>query len=237
MSEKKNRVLFKISGEILKGDNDFGIDVKRIDKVANEVASAHAAGYELCLVIGGGNIYRGISGASQGMSRVSADHLGMLATVMNAIAFQHYLEKKGIYSIVMSAVDMPAFCEPFIRRKALKHLEKKRIVIFAAGTGNPFFTTDTAAALRASEMECDVLLKGTKVDGVYSDDPVKNKDAIFYKNLSYSEVVKRNLGVMDMSAIMLSQNMGIPIKVFDIMKDGNLLKILNDEGRFTKIEG
>ncbi|MAC38425.1 MAG: UMP kinase, partial [Oceanicaulis sp.] len=194
------RVLLKISGEALMGDQNYGIDMPMADRIASEVAEAVRAGTEICLVIGGGNIFRGLTGAAKGMDRAAADYMGMLATVMNALAMQTALERIGVQTRVQSAIPMTTVCEPYIRRRAIRHMEKGRVVIFAAGTGNPFFTTDTAAALRAAEMGCDALLKGTQVDGVYSDDPRKNPDAERYDQLDYLDVLTRDLKVMDASA-------------------------------------
>ena len=218
MAEKMRfkRVLLKVSGEALMGDGQYGIDVATVDRIADEVKQAIALGVEVCMVIGGGNIFRGLAGAADGMDRSSADYMGMLATVMNALAMQNGLERMGVPTRVLSAIPMSTVCEPYIRRRATRHMEKGRVVIFAAGTGNPFFTTDTAAALRAAEMSCDALMKGTNVDGVYSADPKKDKDAERYDNLSYMEVLSKDLKVMDASAVSLSRENGIPIVVFSI---------------------
>ncbi len=231
------RVLLKISGEALMGNRDYGLDPATVKRVAEEVREVHRLGVECCLVIGGGNIFRGIAGASQGMQRASADYMGMLATVMNALAMQNALEQLGIATRVLSAIPMQSVCEPYIRRRAERHLEKNRVVIFAAGTGNPFFTTDTAAALRASEMGCAALLKGTKVDGVYSADPKLDPKAERYQSLSHQEVLSRDLKVMDATAIALARDNGIPIIVFSIHTPGMFARVMLGEGRFTVIGG
>ncbi|HBK92340.1 MAG TPA: UMP kinase [Parvularcula sp.] len=229
------RVLLKISGEALMGAKQFGIDYDTVERIASEVKEAQALGAELGLVVGGGNIFRGMSQAAQGMERASADYMGMLATVMNAIALQNALEKIGVFTRVMSAIEMTAICEPYIRRRAIRHMEKGRIVIFAAGTGNPFFTTDTAAALRAAEMGCDALFKGTNVDGVYSADPKKDKSATRFETLSYREVMVRDLKVMDQAAIAVTRENHIPIVVFSIAERGGVVGALSGEGKFTTI--
>ena len=229
------RILLKVSGEVLMGDAPFGIDMSTLDAVAEDIASVVAEGIELCRVIGGGNIFRGVSMAGRGMERASADYMGMLATVMNALALQSALEKAGVNTRVQSAIPMDAVCEPYIRRRALRHLEKGRVVIFAAGLGAPFFTTDTPAALRAAEMGCDALLKGTSVDGVYTADPKKDPAAERYDKLSYHEVLSRNLRVMDASAIALMRDNDIPIVVFSIRERGNLLKVVRGDGVHTTI--
>ncbi len=229
------RVLLKISGEALMGDGQYGIDQATCQRIAEEVVSASKNGAELCLVIGGGNIFRGMQGAAKGMERASADYMGMLATVMNALAMQSAIESVGGQARVLSAIPMVTVCEPYIRRRAMRHMEKGRIVIFAAGTGNPFFTTDTAAALRAAEMGCDALFKGTQVDGVYTADPKKDKDATRYDTLSYHEVLARDLKVMDASAISLMRESGIPIVVFSIHKRGGLGEVLAGRGVSTTI--
>jgi uridylate kinase len=230
------RILLKVSGEVLMGDAAFGIDMATLEAVADDIAAVVATGIELCLVIGGGNIFRGVSVAGRGMERASADYMGLLATVMNALALQSALEKAGVHTRVQSAIPMDAVCEPYIRRRAIRHLEKGRVVIFAAGLGAPFFTTDTPAALRAAEMGCDALLKGTSVDGVYTADPKKDPDARRYERLSYHEVLSKNLRVMDASAISLMRENAIPIVVFSIREPGNLLKVVNGGGVFTTIE-
>lgn len=227
------RVLLKISGEALLGDQEFGIDAKTVNRIAADVAEVRAMGVEVCLVVGGGNIFRGISGAGWGIDRGTADHMGMLATVINALAMQSALERIDVPTRVQSAIPMSSVCEPYIRRRAQRHMEKQRVVIFAAGTGNPFFTTDTAAALRASEMACDALLKGTQVDGVYSADPKKDPKAVRYEQLTYMEVLTRQLGVMDASAIALSRDNGIPILVFSIHNDGAFAEVVSGRGKST----
>ena len=229
------RILLKVSGEVLMGQSGYGIDMATVDAVAEDVAEIVRHGIELCLVIGGGNIFRGLSTAARGMERASADYMGMLATVMNALAMQNALEKAGVDTRVQSAIPMAAICEPYIRRRALRHLEKGRVVIFAAGTGNPFFTTDTAAALRAAEMGCDALLKGTSVDGVYTADPKTHPDARRYDQLTYLEVLAQDLRVMDASAISLMRDNRIPIVVFSIRERGALLDVLTGGGVHTVI--
>jgi len=229
------RILLKVSGEVLMGDQAFGIDLKTLDLVAADIAEVISQGIELCLVVGGGNIFRGLSMAGKGMERASADYMGMLATIMNALALQSALEKIGVHTRVQSAIPMDAVCEPYIRRRALRHLEKGRVVIFAAGVGAPFFTTDSGAALRAAEMGCDALFKGTSVDGVYTADPKKEPSAQRYDSLSYLEVLAQDLRVMDASAIALMRDNGIPIVVFSIRERGNLMRVLHGEGVFTTI--
>jgi uridylate kinase len=229
------RVLLKISGEALMGGREYGLEPEMVDHVAREAASVHALGVQICIVIGGGNIFRGVAGAASGMERASADYMGMLATVINSLAMQNALEKCGIATRVQSAIGMQAICEPYIRRRAIRHMEKGRIVIFAAGTGNPFFTTDTAAALRASEMGCDALLKATKVDGVYSADPKKEPSAERYDRLSYLDVLSRDLQVMDASAISLARENKIPILVFSIHNGGGFADVVRGRGKFTII--
>ncbi|MGC6471760.1 MAG: UMP kinase [Parvibaculales bacterium] len=233
---KFKRVLLKISGEALMGDGAYGIDVGTVDRIAGEVRQAMENGFELCLVIGGGNIFRGLSGAAGGMDRSSADYMGMLATVMNALAMQNALERQNTPTRVLSAIPMTTVCEPYIRRRAIRHMEKGRVVIFAAGTGNPFFTTDTAAALRAAEMNCDALMKGTNVDGVYTSDPKKDASAERYDELSYMEVLSKDLKVMDASAVSLSRENGIPIVVFSIQSSGALLDVLKGQGLCTIVK-
>ena len=230
---KYSRVLLKISGESLMGQQAYGIDTEMVASVAREVKDVVADGVEVCLVIGGGNIFRGVSGAAAGMERATGDYMGMLATVMNALAMQNALEQLDVPVRVMSALPISAVCEPYIRRRATRHLEKGRVVIFAAGTGNPFFTTDTAAALRASEMNCNALLKGTRVDGVYSADPEKDPTATRYDRLSYLQVLSDDLRVMDASAISLARENNIPILVFSIEDSGGFQRVLNEEGAFT----
>ena len=229
------KILLKMSGEVLMGDALFGIDTKTIEAVAEDIKEVVEHGVELCLVIGGGNIFRGVSLAGKGMDRANADYMGMLATVMNALALQGALEKIGVYTRVQSAIPMDAVCEPYIRRRALRHLEKGRVVIFAAGLGAPFFTTDTPAALRTAEMGCDALFKGTSVDGVYTADPKKDPSARRYDSLSYQEVLAKDLRVMDASAIALMRDNQIPIVVFSIRERGNFLKVLKGQGVFTTI--
>ena len=230
------RILLKVSGEVLMGDQAFGIDLKTIDAVAADIAEVVHSGIELCLVIGGGNIFRGLSMAGRGMERASADYMGMLATVMNALAMQSALEKIGIMTRVQSAIPMDAVCEPYIRRRAIRHLEKGRVVIFAAGLGAPFFTTDTPAALRAAEMGCDALLKGTSVDGVYTADPKKDPNAERYEQLNYLDVLAQDLKVMDASAISLMRDNAIPIIVFSIRERGAFLNVLTGDGVHTVID-
>lgn len=230
------RVLLKLSGEGLMGKKQFGLDTEMVDRLANEIKDVHDLGTEVCLVIGGGNIFRGISDAAAGIDRTSADHMGMMATVMNALAMQSALERSGVQTRVQSAIPMQSVCEPYIRRRAIRHMEKRRIVIFAAGTGNPFFTTDTAAALRAVEMGCDALLKGTQVDGVYSADPKTNPNAERYDTLTYKDVLTNDLKVMDAAAIALARENKIPIVVFSIHEPGSFAKVINAEGLYTVIK-
>ena len=224
------RVLLKLSGEVLMGEQQFGIDPATVAALAQEVKAAKDSGLEICLVIGGGNIFRGMAGAAQGMDRAQADYMGMLATVMNALAMQNALEQLGVNTRVQSAVQMDQVCEPVIRRRAERHLEKDRVVIFAAGVGSPYFTTDSGAALRAAEMKCDALLKGTSVDGVYDDDPKLNPNAKRFDTVSYDRVLADNLKVMDASAVALCRDNGIPIVVFSIREKGNLARVLAGEG-------
>ena len=231
-----NRVLLKISGEALMGKADYGLDSESIQRIAADVRSVHDMGVEVCLVIGGGNIFRGLSGAASGMERATADYMGMLATVINSLAVQSSLEKMGVTTRVQSAIPMATVAEPYIRRRAIRHMEKGRVVIFAAGTRNPFFTTDTAAALRASEMGCEVLLKGTKVDGVYDADPVKVPGARRFERLNYLDVLTKDLGVMDHAAISLARENSIPILVFSIYESGAFAEVLRGRGRFTIVE-
>ena len=238
MSDAKLRykkILLKVSGEVLMGEQGFGIDPKTLEAMAEDIAEVVKQGVELCLVIGGGNIFRGVSLAGRGIERASADYMGMLATVMNALALQGALEKIGVYTRVQSAIPMDAVCEPYIRRRALRHLEKGRVVIFAAGLGAPFFTTDTPAALRAAEMGCEALFKGTSVDGVYTADPKKDPSAERYETLTYQEVLAKDLRVMDSSAVSLMRDNQIPIVVFSIRERGNFLKVLKGEGVYTTI--
>ena len=231
-----SRVLLKISGEALMGAQPYGIDIETVDRIAADVADAVRAGTQMCLVIGGGNIFRGLAGAAKGIERATADYMGMLATVMNALAMQAVLERMEIATRVQSAIPMQSVCEPYIRRRAIRHMEKGRVVIFAAGTGNPFFTTDTAAALRAVEMNCQAMLKGTQVDGVYSADPKKDRSAERFDSLSYHEVLARDLKVMDASAVSLARENRIPIIVFSIHDRGSLPAVLGGKGRCTVIE-
>jgi uridylate kinase len=229
------RVLLKISGEALMGDQDYGLDSVIVNRIADEIKTVNALGVQICVVIGGGNIFRGVAGAARGMERATADYMGMLATVINSLAMQSALERCGIVTRVQSAITMQSVCEPYIRRRAIRHMEKGRVVIFAAGTGNPFFTTDTAAALRASEMGCDALLKATKVDGVYSADPNKVADAQRFERLNYLEVLSRDLQVMDASAISLARENRIPILVFSIHNPGGFADVVTGRGLFTII--
>lgn len=237
MSEPKfKRVLLKVSGEALMGEQTYGIDHTVVKRIAGEVKDALEIGVEVCLVIGGGNIFRGLKGAAEGMERASADYMGMLATVMNALAMQNGLEQEDVPTRVLSAIPMTTVCEPYIRRRAVRHMEKGRVVIFAAGTGNPFFTTDTAAALRASEMNCDALMKGTQVDGVYTADPKLDPSATRYERLGYMQVLADDLKVMDASAIALCRDNSIPIVVFNIHEKGEFGRVLQGQGRSTIVE-
>lgn len=219
-----NRILLKLSGEALMGSQSYGIDTLVAESVAKEIKTVHALGIEIAIVVGGGNIFRGVSESAGNMDRAAADYIGMLATVMNAVVLQDALEQQDVYTRVMSAIDIPQLAEPFIRRRAVRHLEKKRVVIFAAGTGNPYFTTDSAAALRALEIEAEVILKGTKVDGIYSADPEKVPDAVRYDKISYQEVLEKQLKVMDSSAISLCMDNDLPIMVFNMRKSENIVK-------------
>ncbi len=229
------RVLLKLSGEALMGRREYGLDTATMGAIATDIKDVVAMGVEVCVVIGGGNIFRGVSGAASGMDRAQADYMGMLATVMNALGMQSALEKVGVPTRVQSAIPMSSVCEPYIRRRAERHMEKGRAVIFAAGTGNPFFTTDTAAALRAAEMKCEALLKGTQVDGVYSADPRKVPDAERYDQLTYHAVLANDLGVMDAAAISLAREDALPIVVFNIHAPGAFAGVVRGEGRFTRI--
>ena len=229
MGLKYNRILLKLSGEALLGKQNFGIDSDVVEHISNEIADIKDSGIEIGIVIGGGNIYRGLSAAQQGVDRVTGDQMGMLATVINSLALQNALEMRGIYTRVQSAIKMDEIAEPFIRRRAIRHLEKKRLVIFAAGTGSPYFTTDTAAALRAIEIKADVIIKGTKVDGVYDSDPEKNTDAKMFDKLSYNDVIEQNLRVMDMTAVTLCKENNLPIRVFNMNVKGNLEKLVSGE--------
>ncbi|MCX7823706.1 MAG: UMP kinase [Syntrophobacterales bacterium] len=231
------RVLIKLSGEALMGEKAYGIDPATIDRIAKEVSKIHKTGVQIALVIGGGNIFRGVSGAAQGMDRATADYMGMLATVMNALALQQAIEKHGVPTRVQSAITMREVAEPYIRRRAVRHLEKGRIVIFAAGTGLPFFTTDTSAALRAIEVGAEALLKGTKVDGVYDSDPITNSEAIKFTRLTYDEVLSKNLKVMDGTAISLARDQGLKIVVFNVRIPGNIERVIMGEAVGTVIEG
>jgi len=233
---KYRRVLLKISGEALMGDQRYGLHPPTVERVAREVKSVHDLGVEICMVIGGGNIFRGLSGAAQGMERTTADYMGMLATVMNALAMQSALESLGVFTRVISAIPMDQICEPYIRRRAVRHLEKKRVCIFAAGTGNPYFTTDTAATLRANEMTCEAIFKGTKVDGVYDKDPLVHDDAVRYERVSYDDCLAKHLKVMDASAIALARDNDLPIIVFSLDEPGGFAGIVAGEGTYTVVE-
>ena len=232
---ENNRILLKISGEALLGNNQFGLDIKTITYIANEIKEVYKNNYEICLIIGGGNIFRGIQGASEGIDRSTSDYMGMLATVINALSMQSALEKIDVPTRVQSAISMSQIAEPYIRRKAIRHLEKRRIVIFAAGTGNPFFSTDTAAALRASEMNCRIIVKGTKVDGIYDKDPITNEDANFYKKISYLEVLNKNLRIMDSTAISLAKDSKIPIIVTNLSIRNSIINAIRGIGKFSII--
>ena len=231
------RVLLKLSGEALMGKRPYGLDVGVVQRLAGEIKDAIQGGVEVAVVVGGGNIFRGLAGAARGMDRAAADYMGMLATVMNALALQNGLEQAGVEARVLSAIPMPTVCEAFVHSKALHHLEKKRVVIFAAGTGNPFFTTDTTAALRAIEMKCEVLAKATQVDGVYSADPKTDRSAVRFDKLTYGEVLARDLKVMDGAAIALARDNDLPVIVFSIEEPGNFLKMLRGEALATLISG
>ncbi len=233
---KYRRILLKLSGEGLMGEKESGLDPETVNRICSEIAEVHHQGAEICLVIGAGNIFRGMAGTAIGIERTSADYMGMLATVMNALAVQSVLESKGVPTRVQSAIPMATVCEPYIRRRAMRHMEKSRVVIFAAGTGNPFFTTDTAAALRAVEMGCDALLKGTQVDGVYDADPKSTENAHRFDRLSYDDVITKNLRVMDTSAIALARENQVPILVFSIHNPGGLSDIVQGNGTFTIID-
>ncbi len=233
---KYNRILLKLSGEALMGSNAYGIDPKRIKEYAEEIKLLHSKGVEIAIVIGGGNIFRGMAGSNDGVDRVQADYMGMLATVMNGLALQSALENVDVPTRLQTALKIEAVAEPYIKRKATRHLEKKRIVIFSAGTGNPFFTTDSAAVLRAIEIDADVILKGTRVDGIYTEDPEKNREAIKFDTLSFEEVLKRGLKVMDTTAFTLSQENKLPIIVFDMNTKGNLSKVVKGENIGTRVD-
>ena len=234
---KYKRVMLKISGEALMSDQGFGLHPPTVQRIAREIESVHALGVEICMVIGGGNIFRGLQGSAEGMERTTADYMGMLATVMNALAMQSALEDLGVFTRVISAIPMDQVCEPYIRRREVRHLEKSRVCIFAAGTGNPYFTTDTAATLRANEMACEAIFKGTKVDGVYDKDPEKFSDARRFDTVSYDEVLAQHLGVMDASAIALARDNDLPIFVFSLDEPGGFRGILAGEGTYTKVHG
>lgn len=229
------RVMLKISGEALMGDQGFGLHPPTVERIAREVQSVHDLGVEICMVIGGGNIFRGLQGSAQGMERTTADYMGMLATVMNALAMQSALEQIGVFCRVISAIRMDEVAEPYIRRRAVRHLEKKRVCIFAAGTGNPYFTTDTAATLRANEMACEAIFKGTKVDGVYDMDPMKHPEAKRYETITYDDVLSKHLKVMDASAIALARDNDLPIIVFSLDEPGGFKGILAGRGKYTKV--
>ena len=229
------RVMIKISGEALMGDQAYGLNPPTVENIAQEIKKVHSLGTQICMVIGGGNIFRGLQGSAQGMERTTADYMGMLATVMNALAMQSALESLGINTRVVSAIPMDQVCEPYIRRRAVRHLEKDRVCIFAAGTGNPYFTTDTAATLRASEMACEAIFKGTKVNGVYDKDPALHSDAVRYEATNYDEVLQKNLKVMDASAIALARDNNLPIIVFSLNEPGGLACILRGEGTYTSV--
>ena len=233
---KYQRILLKLSGEALMGSNAYGIDPKRIGEYAQEIKALHQQGVEIAIVIGGGNIFRGMAGSSQGVDRVQGDYMGMLATVMNGLALQSALENIDVPTRLQTALKIEAVAEPYIKRKAVRHLEKNRVVIFSAGTGNPFFTTDSAAVLRAIEINADVILKGTRVDGIYTEDPEKNKEAIKFDTLSFEEVLKRGLKVMDTTAFTLSQENKLPIIVFDMNTQGNLMKVVSGENVGTRVD-
>jgi len=232
---QNKRILLKISGESLMGSLNYGLDIKTTKFIANEIKIIYQKKYQICLIIGGGNIFRGISGAAEGIDRSTSDYMGMLATTINALSMQSILESIEVPTRVQAAINMAQIAEPYIRRKAVRHLEKNRIVIFAAGTGNPFFSTDTAAALRASEMNCSVIIKATKVDGIYDKDPIENHDAIFYKDISYSDVINKNLRVMDTTAISLAKESKIPILITNINKKNSVVDAINGLGKYSKI--
>ena len=232
---KYNRILLKLSGEALMGEKEFGLDPQIVARIAQEIANVHQLGIEICIVIGGGNMFRGMSASQQGIERVTADHIGMLGTVMNGLAMQSALEKINISTRVQSAISMDTVCEPFIRRRALRHMEKKRVVIIVAGTGNPYFTTDSAAALRASEMNCDVLLKATKVNGVYDKDPMQYDDAVRYDKISFQDVLQKDLKIMDTSAMSICRDNNIPIIVFSLWDHGMFENIMLGQGDFTYV--
>ena len=230
---KYKRVLLKISGEALMGDQGYGLHPPTVERIAREVKSVRDLGVEICMVIGGGNIFRGLAGSAQGMERTTADYMGMLATVMNALAMQGALESMGVFTRVISAIPMDQVCEPYIRRKAIRHMEKGRVVIFAAGTGNPYFTSDTGASLRASEMNCDLIAKGTKVNGIYTADPFKDPNAVKYDHLTYMDILTKDLKVMDATAISLARENKVPVMVFSIREKGNFAKVMKGDGEYT----
>ncbi len=234
--QEYRRIMIKVSGEALMGDQGYGLNPATVSEIAGQIKAVHELGLEICLVIGGGNIFRGLQGSAAGMERTTADYMGMLATVMNALAMQSALEALEIHTRVISAIRMDEVCEPYIRRRAVRHLEKRRVCIFAAGTGNPYFTTDTAATLRASEMNCDALFKGTQVDGVYDRDPMKHEDATHYARVSYDEVLQKHLKVMDASAIALARDNQLPIVVFSLKTEGGVAAVLRGEGKHTVVE-
>ena len=231
----RERILIKLSGEALMGDSGYGIDVSTINFISKEIKKVASLEYEVCLIIGGGNIFRGVKGASEGIDRSTSDYMGMLATIMNALSIQSCLEKIDLPTRVQSAISMSQIAEPYIKRKAVRHLEKNRIVIFAAGTGNPFFSTDTAASLRASEMNCSKIIKATKVDGIYDSDPSLNNKAKLIEKISYADVISKELRVMDLTAISLAKESNIPIYITNIFKENSLIRALNEEGKYSKI--
>jgi uridylate kinase len=230
---KFKRILLKISGEVLMGPREFGLDPDTVARIAQDVKDVVDMGAEVCVVVGAGNIFRGLSGASAGMDRTTADHMGMLGIVINALALQNALENVGVKTRVQSAIQMDQVCEPYIRRKAIRHMEKGRVVIFAAGTGNPYFTSDTGASLRASEMNCDVIAKGTKVNGIYTADPFKDPNAVKYDHLTYMDILTKDLKVMDATAISLARENKVPVMVFSIREKGNFAKVMRGEGEYT----
>ncbi len=227
------RIMLKMSGEVLMGDGEFGLHPETVKRVAEDIKEVVDSGVEVCVVVGAGNIFRGVSGAAKGMDRTTADYMGMLGIVINALALQNALENLDVQTRVQSAIRMDSICEPYIRRRAIRHMEKGRVVIFAAGTGNPYFTTDTAGALRATEMDCDAIFKGTKVDGVYTSDPQKNSDAKHFDHITFTDVLTKDLKVMDATAIALARENNIPIVVFSIREKGNFSKVVKSEGKFT----
>ena len=235
MAARYQRILLKLSGEILAGEGGHGIHEQVIDGLAEEIRDVHALGVQVGLVLGGGNIFRGLAASARGMDRVAADYMGMLATVINSLALQHFLERRGVYTRVMSAIEMARVCEPYIRRRAVRHLEKGRVVILAAGTGNPYFTTDTAAALRAIETGADVILKATRVDGVFSGDPLKDPSATFFPEISYLDILNRGLKVMDSTAISLCMDNRLPLVIFNVGTKGNLLRVVRGEAVGTRV--